>query len=382
MLRSNSPSCSHESSECKCASASSFFERKVISDPARENWNKVAISLIFLLMHGALVFKLSGADLSECMRPAKRLCFHLKMTQEVVPMYPVARYIKPAGSDAGAIQNDTYGGIKRYWADDIVGNLIQNVGQLVGKYISEWINGPCAEIVGWLMSTIETLVKIPGLVFHSLHSVAYHSAAFPLEETSPLGKPMANAIKGGLTAGAGMLAHTFAPCVGGAYGGIMLGYVGEALAYLGLAYYSCIGVLLIAQLLYLLMLAASQSLFVVLHMAMCPIVFVCGANKKAPGLATVYMTHWLELALWMMAWTAMLSSLRFVLFFDINPFYKIALSSVILQLMIFTPSFLSILNLSPISKYLVIDPIRGIATGVYQLMKNSVEMHKEFKTPR
>ncbi len=37
--------------------------------------------------------------------------------------------------------NDTYMGIKRFWGDDIIGNLFQNIGQLIGKWISEWING-------------------------------------------------------------------------------------------------------------------------------------------------------------------------------------------------------------------------------------------------
>ena len=41
--------------------------------------------------------------------------------------------------------NDTYMGIKRFWGDDIIGNVFQNVGQLIGKWISEWINGILAD---------------------------------------------------------------------------------------------------------------------------------------------------------------------------------------------------------------------------------------------
>ncbi|MCC7530714.1 MAG: hypothetical protein IT342_19475 [Candidatus Melainabacteria bacterium] len=351
----------------------------------------MALSLILFLMHGALVFKLSGADLTECMRPVKRLHYH----QIMMPLSPATEYIRPSTADVGVIRcetlfkvsergdADTYKSVcsKHYWANDSADSLFQNVGQLVGKHISEWINGPCAEICDWLMSTIETLIAFPNLVFQCLHGVAYHESAFPVEETRPLGRPLASAMKGGLMAGAGMLAHAFTPCVGSAYGGVMFVYVGEVVALFGLIYYSCVGVLIVAQLLYLLLLAASQSFYVVLHAVLGPMFLASGAYRRTSTIAAAYKTHWLELALWMVAWTAMLKSLRFVLFFDINPFYKIAISSVILQLMIFTPGFLSKLSLSPISKYLAIDPVRGIAAGVLQLVKAAIEIHKGLKAP-
>src|ERR1700722_16662474 len=44
------------------------------------------------------------------------------------------------GSELGQF-NDVYDGVEKFWSDDIVSNLFQNIGQLIGRWVSELING-------------------------------------------------------------------------------------------------------------------------------------------------------------------------------------------------------------------------------------------------
>lgn len=57
------------------------------------------------------------------------------------------------GSQLGSV-NDTYRGIHQWFKDDLVGILFQNIGQLLGKWLSELIDGYMADSVQFLMKHV------------------------------------------------------------------------------------------------------------------------------------------------------------------------------------------------------------------------------------
>lgn len=73
------------------------------------------------------------------------------------------------GNELGYI-NETYMGMKRFWSDDIIGNLFQNVGQLIGKWISEWINGWVAQTVQFLTAFLRTFVLNPNIAVNGIQN--------------------------------------------------------------------------------------------------------------------------------------------------------------------------------------------------------------------
>lgn len=353
--------------------------------------------------------------------------------------------------------NDTYMGIKRFYANDIIGNFFQNIGQLIGKWISEWINGFFADLSRWLMNSVEMLIFNPFIVMRGICNPPEHAqsqlsffiircavdlmygiaggfllllsiaksrsvAIGQSEKTAEifrcglaallllagpwlyrmtfqlsdvfitqagtidytdylrLGAAVASAMKGGLMAGAGLLAHAFAPVVSGAAGGQVLGFIGEVVAIGGLLFYLCIGVIVVLQLSYLLLIVASQSLLFALHTLLGPIALACSANHKTEKVAMGYITMWIELGLWLVIWVGLTTAMKTLLFCDINSWFKITMAICVLQAMIFTTPALSVLNISPMSKFLAMNPARGLAAGVSQLVKTALEIQKEFKT--
>jgi Ca-activated chloride channel homolog len=355
--------------------------------------------------------------------------------------------------------NETYMGIKRFYANDIIENLFQNIGQLIGKWISEWINGFFADLSRWLMRTVEMLIFNPYLVMRGICNPPDHAQShlsyfairsaidlmygiaggfllllsiaksrsvavgqsdktveifrcglaallllagpwlyrmtFQLSDVFitqagtidytdylRLGDAVASAMKGGLMAGAGLLAYAFSPVVSGAAGGLALGLIGEIVALVGLVLYLGIGVIVVLQLCYLLFLVASQSLLFALHTMLGPIALACSATHKTEKVATGYITIWIELGLWLVTWVGLTTAMKLLLFSDLNPWFKIVMAICVLQAMIFTPPALSVLKISPMSKFLAMNPVGGLAAGVSQLVKTALEIHKEFKTPR
>ena len=66
--------------------------------------------------------------------------------------------------------NETYMGMKKFWGDDIIGNLFQNIGQLIGKWISEWINGWVADTVRFLTAFLRTFVLNPNIAVNGIQN--------------------------------------------------------------------------------------------------------------------------------------------------------------------------------------------------------------------
>ncbi|MBX9724629.1 MAG: hypothetical protein K2X81_24705, partial [Candidatus Obscuribacterales bacterium] len=67
----------------------------------------------------------------------------------------------------GAV-NAEYQGLHQFWKDDIVGNLFQNIGQLVGKWLSEFIDGWLADTAQFLAKSLRTFVLNPNVAVNGL----------------------------------------------------------------------------------------------------------------------------------------------------------------------------------------------------------------------
>ena len=342
--------------------------------------------------------------------------------------------------------NDTYMGIKRFWGDDIIGNLFQNIGQLLGKWISEWINGWVADTVRFLTAGLRTFVLNPNIAVNGIQNgpgagqaddispyvraaadVMYGIAvdlllllfilciwkywadaawrggaglmgsvgrliftaglllawptiyAFIIQITNEmiqaiyfnsaddimrLDAAMASAVKGGLMAGAGLLAHAFAPVLGGAAGGLALGLVGEIVAFAGLVIYLIIGGILIAQLIYILVLKAIQTALLTAQYMFGPIFLVFFATPDTENVASGYVKSFVEVSLWTFVWVGMLKIMVIVLFSDFNPWGKIIMAVGVLQLMIQVPSFLARAQISPMSDFVSAGLITGGLLGM------------------
>ncbi|MBY0549891.1 MAG: hypothetical protein K2W95_21640 [Candidatus Obscuribacterales bacterium] len=65
--------------------------------------------------------------------------------------------------------NDTYRGLHKWFADDLVGNLFANIGQLMGKWLSELINGWIADTVQYLAQFLRIFVLNPNVAVNGLN---------------------------------------------------------------------------------------------------------------------------------------------------------------------------------------------------------------------
>ncbi len=74
----------------------------------------------------------------------------------------------PLSTSLGSI-NDTYRGMHQWFNDDIIGNLFQQIGQLIGKWISEVINGWIADTVQFLAAFLRVFVLNPNIAVNGLN---------------------------------------------------------------------------------------------------------------------------------------------------------------------------------------------------------------------
>lgn len=71
-------------------------------------------------------------------------------------------------SGLGSI-NETYRGMHQFFNDDLIGNLFSQIGQLIGKWISELINGWIADTVQFLASFLRVFVLNPNIAVNGLN---------------------------------------------------------------------------------------------------------------------------------------------------------------------------------------------------------------------
>jgi len=63
---------------------------------------------------------------------------------------------------------NTYSDLKQFWSNDIVGNLFNNMGQLIGKWATEWIHGWVVPIVQYLTSCLRVFVLNPNIAINGM----------------------------------------------------------------------------------------------------------------------------------------------------------------------------------------------------------------------
>lgn len=65
--------------------------------------------------------------------------------------------------------NETYRGMHQWFKDDLVGNLFSHIGQLIGKWLSELINGWIADTVQYLAQFLRIFVLNPNVAVNGLN---------------------------------------------------------------------------------------------------------------------------------------------------------------------------------------------------------------------
>lgn len=341
--------------------------------------------------------------------------------------------------------NETYQGLHTFWGDDIISNLFANIGQLIGKWLTEFINGWVSDTVQFLTGFLRVFVLNPNIAINGLNGnaaddispyirqaadVMYGIAvdlllllfilciwkfwaeaawrgggnllgavgrliftsglmlawptiyAFEIQITnemiktlyfnsadqvSALDAAMAAAVKGGLLAGAGLIANATAPIAGQAFGGILgagpgglvLGTVGSLVAFVGLIIYLVLGGILIAELVYILVLKAIQTALLTAQYMFAPIFLVFFATPDTENVTSGFVKSFIEVSLWTFVWVGMLKILVIMILSDFNPWGKIILAVGILQLMIQVPSFLARAQISPMSDFISAGLITG-----------------------
>lgn len=352
--------------------------------------------------------------------------------------------------DFGAY-NDTYQGLSAFWGDDIISNFFANIGQLIGKWLSEFINGWVADAVQFLTGFLRIFVLNPNIAVNGLSTtpgapgaaiddispyvrqgadIMYGIAvdlllllfilciwkywaeaswrgggnmmgavgrliftsglllawptiyAFEIQITNEMIKAlyfnsadqvamldaaMAAAVKGGLVAGAGLLANATAPVagqvlggiLGGGAGGIVLGTVGSLVAFVGLIIYLVLGGILIAELIYILVLKAIQTALLTAQYMFAPLFLVFFALPDTENVCSGFVRSFVEVSLWTFVWVGMLKIMVIVILSDFNPWGKIVMAVGVLQLMIQVPSFLARAQISPMSDFISAGLITG-----------------------
>ncbi len=359
----------------------------------------------------------------------------------------------------GGQYNDIFWGVHQVWSDDIVSNLFANIGQLLGKWLSEFIDGWVADTAAFLTKYLRIFVLNPNIPVNGLNGlnggggvvddispyirqaadVMYGIAidlllllfilciwkywaeaawrgggnlmgavgrliftaglllawptiyAFEIQIANEMIKAiyfnsadqvimldvaMQAAIKAGLVAGAAALANAFAPVIlaagGGAAaegaGGLVLGTVGDAVSFAGLIIWSVLGVVLIAELIYFLVLKAIQTALLVAMYMFAPIFLVFFATPDTESVTAGFVKSFVEVSLWTFVWVGLLKIMVILLNSDFNPWGKIMLAVGILQLMIQVPSFLSRAQISPMSDFISTGLVTGFAmAGIKRL---------------
>lgn len=64
--------------------------------------------------------------------------------------------------------NETYEGLAAFWGDDIISNLFANIGQLIGKWLSEFIDGWVSDAVQFLTGFLRIFVLNPNIATNGL----------------------------------------------------------------------------------------------------------------------------------------------------------------------------------------------------------------------
>lgn len=169
MLRSKSQSCKHETPGCICSSAIEL---------RRDNWRSPALSIVLLLMHAALLFKLASLYFPECsisLSACETNSTHTVSAPELMAEQAspsVQLQMEPSvekDSDNSLATNRRLRAVKSFTAADPIENLYQNLFQHICSWMSEWLNGPVPSIAKLLATVFEIAILSPYIVLRGLH---------------------------------------------------------------------------------------------------------------------------------------------------------------------------------------------------------------------
>lgn len=165
MLRSISQSRISERTACQC---------EVISQ-AKNGWHTVALSMILLLVHFILILRLGGLGILSCSvsldnqfesAAGAPSVFELVAEQTSTPIQFYSSVdklgrIKPDSLRKMAIHGaDTYGGIKRFSQQDVVGEALDGCWQSLWFSLRKWITRFLADGAHWLMVSSAVLMAL------------------------------------------------------------------------------------------------------------------------------------------------------------------------------------------------------------------------------
>ncbi len=179
------------------------------------------------------------------------------------------------------------------------------------------------------------------------------------DQITQLDVALTAAVKAGLVATTGLLANAFAPVIGGAVGGAVGGTVGGLIAFAGLVIYLILGVVLITQIVYILVLKAIQTGLLTAQYMFAPIFLVFFATPDTENITAGFVRSFCEVSLWTFVWVGLLKIMVIILYSQFNPWGKITMAVGILQIMIQVPTFLARAQISPMSDFISAGLITG-----------------------
>lgn len=179
------------------------------------------------------------------------------------------------------------------------------------------------------------------------------------DQISQLDVALTAAVKAGLVGTTGLLANAFAPVIGGAVAGAVGGTVGGIIAFAGLVIYLILGVVLITQIVYILVLKAIQTGLLTAQYMFAPIFLVFFATPDTENVCSGFVRSFVEVSLWTFVWVGLLKIMVIILYSQFNPWGKITMAVGILQIMIQVPTFLARAQISPMSDFISAGLITG-----------------------
>jgi hypothetical protein len=282
---------------------------------------------------------------------------------------------------------ETYRGFHCWMKDDLVGSLVSQIGQLIGKWISEVIDGWIADSAQYLCCLLVWVCRMPDwpalvlreigeciltknslvivVCFSSLLTfcaeffrqqksknrlskhcevrclfgviaaptlLAFEFTVFHIfftgviEELCMLSSAVSSAVRGGILAGVGGFASAFAPLLGGLGLGVIGGTIGELSAFVGLLVFLVLGLRLLYELGFLVAVKSLHSILLVVECVYAPLDLL-SASSSAAGAAV---KNYAVIALYTVLSLGLLRVIIRLVFSEINPWCKVICAVVLL----------------------------------------------------
>ncbi|HEY9734464.1 MAG TPA: hypothetical protein V6C89_21315, partial [Drouetiella sp.] len=153
--------------------------------------------------------------------------------------------------------------------------------------------------------------------------------------------------------------------VGGPTGMVIGGAVGGIAGLVGWLLFIVLGVIVITEVVYFLVLKAIQEALLAAQFLVGYCFLVCFASPDTEHMATGFVRSFIEVSLWSFVWLILLKVLTIVLNSSTSPDYfgaQILLIIGVLQIMIQVPTFMGRAQISPISEFLTAGAVTGLVS--------------------